>query len=159
MSVSRRKFMKSGTLTALSAGFTLSTFGLGFAQKSKQGGPTVDRKIPIKGRFPLGYYTRESFQPYIGSIFQAPNALGKMISLTLISVTAYQPQTKTKIATKTAPESDSFSLTFKTSRRLPQFTSIHKISHPALGKFDLFLTPRETGDGAIYYEAVFNRLR
>jgi uncharacterized protein DUF6916 len=159
MSVSRRKFMKSGTLTALTAGFTLSTFGLGFAQKSKQGGPSVDRKSPIKSRDPLGYYTCETFEPYIGSIFQAPNALGKMVSLTLMSVTPYQPQAKTKIATKTAAGSDSFSLTFKASKRLPQFTSIYKVSHPALGKFDLFLKPYETADGTIYYEAVFNRLR
>jgi hypothetical protein len=159
MSVSRRKFMKSGTLTALSAGLTLSSFGLGFAQKSKQGGPAVDRKLPIKDRDPLGYYTFETFEPYIGSIFQAPNALGKMVSLTLVSVTAYQPRAKTKLATRTAPASDSFSLTFKASKRLPQFTSIHKVSHPALGKFDLFLKPYEAADGTIYYEAVFNRLR
>jgi len=46
---------------------------------------------------------------------------------------------------------------FKAARPLPPFTSIHQISHPSLGKFDLFLTPREK-DGAFYYEAVFNHI-
>lgn len=173
MSVSRRKFMKSGTLSALSAGITLSTFGLGFAQKTKQEGtavdkksptvdrkiPIVDRKIPVKAGDPLGYYTIEAFEPYIGSIFQAPDALGKMVSLTLVSVTPYKPRVKNRPVTKTVvSETDSFSLTFKTTQRLPPFTSIHKMSHPALGNFDLFLKPYEK-EGTMYYEAVFNRLR
>lgn len=166
MSVSRRKFIKAGTLSALSAGITLSTFGLSFGQKTKREGTAVDkkitvvdRKIPVKAEDPLAYYKIEAFEPYIGSIFQAPNAQGKMVSLTLVSVTPYQPRAKTKLATKTVVSAtDSFSLTFKSTQRLPPFTSIHKMSHPALGNFDLFLKPYEK-EGTMYYEAVFNRLR
>jgi hypothetical protein len=47
---------------------------------------------------------------------------------------------------------------FKATSPLPEFTSIHKISHPALGQFDLFLTPRPQAGGTVYYEAVFNHL-
>jgi hypothetical protein len=47
---------------------------------------------------------------------------------------------------------------FRASRPLPPFTSIHKISHPALGKFDLFLTPHPADDGGILYEAVFSHI-
>jgi hypothetical protein len=174
MSVSRRKFIKSGTLGALSAGLTLSAFGSGFAQKTKQEGsvvdqksPNVDRKIPIVDRKipvkveqdPLAYYKIEAFEPYIGSIFQAPDAQGRMVSLTLVSVIPYQPRKKSKVASKTVVSAtDSFSLTFQSTQRLPPFTSIHKMSHPALGNFDLFLKPYEK-DGTMYYEAVFNRLR
>jgi hypothetical protein len=47
---------------------------------------------------------------------------------------------------------------FKAAGPLPQFTSIHKISHPSLGKFDLFLTPHSQEGGALLYEAVFNHI-
>ncbi len=46
---------------------------------------------------------------------------------------------------------------FQSSEELPPFTSIHRMKHPALGNFDLFLTPREK-DGEFYYEAVFNHI-
>ena len=157
MAISRRFFLKSGTLTALAAGVVLNPNRLAFGQRSMQG-TSLGYQIPIAAqKEPTYTFTRATFEPYVGGIFQAPNARGKLINLTLLSVTPYKASTKTRISSVKARETDSFSLMFEAASALPPFTSIHQVSHPALGKFDLFLTPREK-DGAFYYEAVFSHI-
>ena len=160
MAISRRFFLKSGTLTALAAGVAFSPNHLAFGQKrsvsTTAGSTNLGYQIPITAQQqPAFMFTRATFDPYVGGIFQAPDARGRLVSLTLLSATTNRP--KSKISTAQARQTDSFSLMFKAEEPLPKLTSIHKISHPALGKFDLFLTPREK-DGEFFYEAVFNHL-
>jgi len=160
MAISRRFFLKSGTLTALAAGVAFSPNNLVFGQKrtltTKQSPINFGFQIPTTAQQqPTFMFRQTTFEPYVGGIFQAPDARGNMVSLTLLSATTNK--SSAKITTGRAQETDSFSLMFKAERQLPQFTSIHKVSHPALGKFDLFLTPREK-DGTYYYEAVFNHI-
>jgi len=80
-----------------------------------------------------------------------------MVSLELISVNSYKSRGGSMVAKSKSRETRSFALTFKSSKPLQATASIHKMRHPALGKFDLFLTPGEK-DGKFYYEAVFNHL-
>jgi len=118
------------------------------------------QQIPIQAQQDaLLYFTQATFEPYVGDIFQAPNARGQLITMTLIRVEQYKMQPTTRLSTKKTAQPISFSLTFRAEARLPQFTSIHRVSHPALGEFDLFLTPRQADDGTLLYEAVFNHLR
>lgn len=155
MAISRRFFIKSGTLSAIAAGVAFSPNRLAFGQRSTQG-TSLGSKIPMAAqREPTYMFTRATFDPYVGGIFQAPDSRGKLVSLTLLSATSNQ--SSAKISTGTPVVTDSFSLMFKAARSLPPFTSIHHVSHPALGKFDLFLTPR-VKDGVFYYEAVFNHI-
>jgi hypothetical protein len=158
MAISRRLFIKSGTLTALVAGVAFSPRGLAFGQRSMQG-TSLGYQIPITAqKEPTYTFTRATFEPYVGGIFQAPNARGKLVNLTLLSVTPYKTSAKTKISSVKARETDSFSLMFKAASALPPFTSIHKVSHPALGKFDLFLTLHSQEGKELIYEAVFNHI-
>ena len=155
MAISRRFFLKSGTLTAIAAGVAFSPTHLVLGQK-RIGIASPGFEIPITAQEePTFMFTRGTFDPYVGGIFQAPDARGRMISLKLLKVTTSKPSTK--ITTARARATDSFSLMFKAERALPQFTSIHHISHPSLGTFDLFMTPREN-EGEFYYEAVFNHI-
>ncbi|HEY8189009.1 MAG TPA: hypothetical protein VIF64_23285 [Pyrinomonadaceae bacterium] len=155
MAISRRFFLKSGTLTALAAGVAFNPNSLIFGQ-TRTPKINLGYQIPITAqKQPTYMFKRTTFDPYVGGIFQAPDAQGKMISLTLLS--AKTNKSSASITTAPAIETDSFSLMFKAERQLPAFTSIHKISHPSLGTFDLFLTPREN-DGEYYYEAVFNHI-
>lgn len=157
MAMSRRFFLKTGTLTALAAGVVLSPRSLVLAQSQGNGNP--GNQIPISAQQqPAFMFTRATFDPYVGGIFQAPDASGQMINLTLLSATTNKPSAATRISTANARETDSFSLMFRAASPLPPFTSIHKISHPSLGNFDLFLTPRPQADGVVFYEAVFNHL-
>jgi uncharacterized protein DUF6916 len=159
MSLTRRRFIEAGTLAAVSTGVALSSARLAFGQNAKHASSNSDFQIPAAAQQDVtAYFTRETFEPYVGDIFQAPNARGRMVSLTLKSVDRYKTKATTKITTKAARQTESFSLMFRATQPLPQHTSIHKVSHPALGEFDLFLTPRKLDDGTYFYEAVFNRL-
>ena len=158
MSIERRRFLKTATLTALSAGLALGMGRVAIGQKRKPLDTRLGFQIPIRAQEDiLFYFTEATFRPYVNGYFEAPNSRGEMVSLKLVSVTGYKVKGGTTLTSTRAPETKSFSLMFKASERLPPFTSIHRITHPSLGKFDLFLTPREK-DGEFFYEAVFNHI-
>ena len=169
MSIARRSFLKSATMTTLSAGLALGTAYLAFGQRVTKGDNPPSRRVPVDSdNFPipieaeqdaLFYFKASTFTPYVGDIFQVPNALGEMIEIKLTSVSEYKMKARTRIATKRVRQPESFTLTFSTTERLPPFTSIHQVSHPALGKFDLFLTSHELDAGTFTYEAVFNHIQ
>ena len=158
MSVSRRKFIKSGALTALSAGFLFKTAESAFGQKKVPDRPVLKFDVPYEAQQnPILYYDRATFEPYIGGIFIGRDARGRAIELRLLSVTEYKPNLRVRITTGATRRTDTFFLTFNASSALPPFTSIHVIEHAVLGKFDLFLQ-RSGGDGQIIYQAVINHL-
>lgn len=162
MSLERRRFLKSATLTAVSAGLALGLGRTVMGQKKWQPvEKSIGYQIPIKAQEdPLFHFTEATFRPYVNDIFQAPDGSGEMVTLRLVGVNGYKPKANSMVTTARAAkprETKSFSLMFKAEKELPPFTSIHKVRHPALGKFDLFLTPREV-DGEFFYEAVFNHL-
>lgn len=155
--LSRRTFLRSGTLTALSLTLAVGTGRLAFGQSLKRSRPALDFQVPDQTRqVPLFYYTQSAFESYLGSTFTTMGARGGVVSLTLVSVTGYKPSPKTRLMTTNARASECFSLSFNASGKLPAFTTIHTLSHDALGKIDLFLTERKTESGGIFYEAVIN---
>ena len=159
MSLSRRNFLKSGALTALSAGCLLSSFSSVLGQGLKHSTPVSSPGAPRKiRRGLLGYYRKSAFEPYVGSTFRVNTGWGRTIDLTLANVSEYRPHPDTRITLAEQPETESFSLLFKSSERLPEFSAIHSLDHDALGRFDLFLGYNKLEDGTILYEAVFNRL-
>ena len=160
MPISRRFFLKQGSLTALTAGLAVGASGLAFGQKSRQISPATASTdgIPYQAqKDPLFYYTRAAFDPCVGSVFQANGADGKVVELTLLSVTGYTADPKTRLTTGKPRQTDCFSLMFKASGKLPSFSSIPALYHPVLGKLEMFLTLREVR-GEIFYEAVINHL-
>jgi hypothetical protein len=157
MTISRRFFLKSGSLTAVAAAVALSPNARIFGQNRTQS-TSSGYQIPISAQQePTYMFRKSSFDPYVGGIFQAPDAQGRMVNLTLLSATTNKPSANTKISTVKSIETESFSLMFEAARALPEFTSIHQVSHPSLGTFDLFLTPHSQGI-PLRYEAVFNHI-
>jgi|RhiMethySRZTD1v2_1073278.scaffolds.fasta_scaffold10768_5 uncharacterized protein DUF6916 len=149
---SRRAFLRDGLCSALSVGLLLAGSRVGFGQD-----PKTPTEIPIEAqKDPVFKFVEETFKPYVNGIFTAPNARGEKIELRLVELIPYKASTK--LTSRSVP-SKSFTLVFKASGELPPFTSIHTISHPALGEFDLFLTKRKNDDGDIFYEAVINHLQ
>ena len=159
MSVSRRKFIKSGALTVLSAGLIFRVGESAFGQTKTARRPISTMEIPHEAQQnPIIYYNRAAFEPYVGGIFVARDARGRTIELKLLRVTEFKPNSRAKITSAENRETEAFSLTFDASRSLPEFTSIHVIEHPVLGKFDLFL--QRSGDNSqLRYQAVINHLR
>lgn len=159
MSVSRRKFIKSGALTALSAGLIFKAGESAFGQKKTPQRPILKFEVPYEAQQnPILYYDRATFEPYVGGTFIGRDARGRTIELKLLRVTEYKPNSRTRITSGGSRETESFALTFNASRSLPEFTSIHVIEHAVLGKFDLFLQ-RSGDNGQILYHAVINHLR
>jgi len=158
MPISRRFFMKSGTLTALSASLVYGSGGIAFGQKPQPKQTTMVDEIPLEARHdPLLYYTRAAFDPCVGSVFQTTGANGRLVELTLLSVTEYKTKPTTKITTGKPRATDSFSLMFKASGKLPSFSQIPTLTHSVLGKLDMSLSERVV-NGEIFYEAVINHL-
>jgi hypothetical protein len=148
MTMPRRTFLRDAFRSTLSVGLVLAAARAGFGQKST-GVPLEAQKDPVFS------FTTLTFEPYVGDIFTTPNARGEAIELKLVKLQKHEP---TNRLTKLARATKSFSLQFKASDELPPFTSIYTISHPALGKFDLFLTRRKTDEGDLFYEAVINHV-
>ena len=148
MTIPRRSFLRDAFRSTLSVGLVIAAARAGFGQKSA-GVPLEAQKDPVFS------FTSLTFEPYVGDIFTTPNARGEAIELKLVKLKKLET---TNRLTKLARPCKSFSLQFKASDELPPFTSIYTISHPALGKFDLFLTRRKTDEGELFYEAVINHV-
>jgi len=115
------------------------------------------RDVPAEAQQnPVFLFTAATFANYVGDIFHTPNARGESIELRLDHIDKYEAQNR---LTSKAQPTESFSLRFKASAELPPLTSIYKISHPRLGKFDLFLTRYKTDNDGLFYEAVINHIQ
>lgn len=149
MTMLRRTFLRDVSRSAIAAGFLLAGARASLAQTST-GLPVAAQQDPVF------LFTADTFAPYVGDIFEGRNARGESIELRLDRVNRYKAK---NTVTPLDRPTQSFSLLFKASAELPPLTSIHKISHPRLGKFDLFLTRHKSEKNELLYEAVFNRLQ
>lgn len=147
MSISRRKFLRAGTLVALSAAFPISVFGQN--RKENDGNPVDQLSTQAD---PLAHYTRSAFSSYLNSIFQLYTGYS-VVEVALVEVKDLLPAVATP-----ANGSECFSLLFRGgSVALPQNT--YRIDHPSLGRFQLFLVPGSPDDvGAQSYVAIINRV-
>ena len=96
MSVSRRKFIKSGALTALSAGVIFMAAESAFGQKKAPRRPISKFDVPYEAQQnPILYYDRATFEPYIGGTFIGRDARGRTVELKLLRVTEFKPTSAT----------------------------------------------------------------
>ncbi len=166
MSITRRKFLKAGTLVALTAAIPLRVIGQQ-PRKVNDGNP-IDQSKDVAAD-PLSTYTVSTFSSYLNSIFRLYTGYST-IDVALVEVKDLMPGAAT---TQTGAEcfsllfrggsvaqtgAECFSLLFRGgSVALPQNT--YKIEHPSLGTFPLFLVPGKPDDnGAQSFVAIINRL-
>ena len=149
MSITRRKFLKAGTLLALSLGAPLN---LVFGQQGNKGGdgnPFDAQDMPAD---PLAHYNRSAFVSYLNSIFRLYTGYST-IEVALVEVKDLAPDPAAAATGK-----ECFSLLFRggtTALRQNTYT----IDHPSLGRFQLFLVPGAPDDnGAQSFLAIINRL-
>jgi len=146
MSISRRKFLRAGTLVALAAALPIGVFGQN--RKERDGNPSDQLATPD----PLVNYNRAAFTSYLNSIFQ----LYTGTSVVEVALTEVKDQLPAGVPATNGREC--FSLLFRGgSVALPQNTYL--VKHPSLGTFLLFLVPGGPDDnGAQSYVATINRL-
>jgi hypothetical protein len=140
MSISRRIFIKAGTLTAIAAGISLKPALFVLAQ---------GQIAPISD--PLSNYTQATFEQYVNSIF----TLRRFVTVEVV-LEKVEDTLSPKVSR--AGGRESFTLHFRGGgTALRQDTYV--LDHPALGTFSLFLVPSGADEnGAQGYVAVINRL-
>lgn len=145
MAVSRRIFIKAGTLAAVAAGVFLKPGVLALGQDlvDQIGAPAVTD--------PLANYNQATFAQYVNSIF-------RLRGPAVVDVTLTKVEDTLPVKTSRAGGRESFALFFRGgSVQLPQNTYI--VEHAALGTFQLFLVPGGADEnGAQAYTAIINRL-
>jgi hypothetical protein len=158
MSVSRRIFLRSGAACALTVGALYKSPLAAFGQSGARSNPHVDFQLPYEATTnPVFYFTRATFDPYVGGVFSAPGVAGRNVQLTLVGISSYAPASATKLMTRPARRTDCFSLQFRATGQLRQLSTTHNMEHGALGKFDIFMKETEV-NGELFYEAVINHV-
>ncbi len=148
MSLSRRKFLRAGTLIAISAGFPLRTV---VAETLSQ----PSSLLPTNSRLNAGLYlNRETFSRYLNTKFSFSHEAVEGVAVKLIEVNDLTPKT----ARPAAAGKECFALVFIGSHNAPLRQETYTVTHESLGKFDMLVVPIARNRKGVYYEAVFNRL-
>jgi hypothetical protein len=145
MSVSRRRFLKSGAIVSAALVLKPATFALG--QNSRSARSVNPHSAHL--------YNREMFERHVGDVFRV-RAGKQMINLKLVALENVAPASR-GITTGRNIRTDCFSLRFHASKPLLASAGMHQLSHEKLGKFDLFLTQSSTGS-KITQTAIVNHL-
>jgi hypothetical protein len=157
MSVSRRKFLRAGTMIALSATLPLSLATFAAGQKQRKDVSKIPDQLSslpaASQKNPLFYFTRQTFVPYVNSIFKVNSELLAEIVLIEVKET---PLVVDKRSTR-IPTGENFTLTFRGPNRTRFEQNTYTVEHAALGKFELFLVPTGLPSSEQLYVAVINR--
>ena len=127
MSVSRRRFLRSGALGGLAAGLILKSSSFAFGHDANQ---SVDHAAGFD-------YSRANFEPHVGSTFRLHQGNQKL-DLTLVNLTDYQERSRAARSLR-SKNTECFVLSFRAPKNLSH-ASTYQLEHPKLGKFDLFMT-------------------
>ena len=134
MSVSRRKFLRSGAVVSAALVLKPSTFVFGNDAITSN---SAIRNKQTENQF----YTREMFEPYVGDTFRV--RVGKqVVDLKLVDLTNEKPAC--------------FSMRFEASKPLPR-TTLHTLNHSKLGNFDLFMV-QSKGRAKFLQTAIVNHV-
>jgi hypothetical protein len=147
MVVSRRSFLKRGSLVLLATGISLGSADRIFAHD------TDFKYEPVQDDDPAPFnYSKATFEPYVGNVFRIfyPDS-SNAVTTTLVSVTDIGP-----VPDKKDKARECFMLKFRGTETLPQNT--YWIEHAQLGRFQLFLVPGGKNKQGTYHQAVINRL-
>jgi hypothetical protein len=146
MSLSRRKFLRAGTLVAISAGIPLKTLVASTISQPSS-------FLPTNHQLNAGsYLTRESFSRHLNTKFSFSLKGLQGVSVKLIEVNDLTPKT---MATS---GKECFAVVFIGPRNAPLRQETYAVTHESLGKFDMLVVPIASHPEGVYYEAIFNRL-
>jgi hypothetical protein len=146
MSLSRRKFLRAGTLVAVSAGIPMKTLVAStFGQPSSF--------LPTNNRLNAGsFLSRESFSRQLNTKFSFGHKEVEGVSVKLIEVNDLTPKTMA------ASGRECFGVVFLGPRNAPLGQETYTVTHESMGRFAMLVVPTASRREGVYYEAIFNRL-
>jgi hypothetical protein len=159
MALSRRKFLKAGTLVALSAAAPLGLTGVAFGKQvsgpsySPAGFPLPKGSTPN----PVFSFRKSTFSSYLNTVFQLRGDGPDVINAKLIRIADAGPDEGRQADHASGKEC--FSLAFRASGNQPLRQRTYIVEHSVLGTFPLFLTHSSGRAGGHHYEAIINHRR
>lgn len=157
MPISRRIFLRAGTMVVLGAAAQSKLAKVVVGQKSSGGRveTVTGFRVPAASMDdPLTYYTKSTFLAHLNSKFLLRQGDSSSSVVTLVEVVDFAP-TQLKVAAQVGNR-ECFSLVFSGVKQLPQDT--YTVEHGALGTFKLLLVPSGKPGGVWQWDAVINRL-
>ena len=148
MSISRRKFIKAGTMLGVAAAMPLSAATLALGQKA--GPPPPAAGSGVSPGDVLSRLKQEDFVRYLNTSFSIRLSAKIAWKVDLYKVTENKAGTIQGL--------HNFSIFFRGSHDNFLRQNTYRFEHPQLGSFDLFIGPAGTSGNLKQYEAVFNRL-
>lgn len=161
MSTSRRVFLRTATMVALSAAAHSKLADAAFGQKSVGGSlsTVTGFRVPDESlNDPLTYYTKSTFMAHLNSKFRLRQGDSGSWVVTLAKVDDFVPppgKLPDEVAAQVG-DRECFGLVFSGVNRLPQGN--YTVEHGALGTFQLLLVPSGGLGGVLQWDAVINRL-
>jgi hypothetical protein len=146
MSLSRRKFLRAGTLVALAAGIPTKTLIARTISQPSSFLPTI-RQLDTGS-----YLNLESFSRYLNTRFSFAHEELQGLSVKLIEVNDLTPKAMATYG------KECFGLVFIGPRNAPLRQETYAVTHESLGNFDMLVVPIASKREGVYYEAIFNRL-
>lgn len=162
MNISRRSFLRVGSISALLAGLNFGTARLAFGQDGRapaaEGGFAVPYEAKTDSAF---YFTPDTFSQYLNSTFRLSRGKGMAaFDATLVAVSdlRLKSQAKARAFKSKVYDGQCFSLTFRAGELDTVSQGTMKLSHPALGGFSLFVVPGPPSEDGTHYQAVINHI-
>lgn len=158
MKLSRRTFLRAGSVTSLAVLFSGRFSPMAFAQQAAgpKLGSGVGTPIP-KEVFSDTLYkiTRMMFTENLGTRFTFRLGGVKLTDMPLIAVYNLNPPFVKSDGTTSR---ECFSIVFQGPASIPLRQGTYTVAHSTLGTFDLFIVPGARNGTALHYEAVINRV-
>jgi len=156
MAISRRHFLKTGTIVGLSAALPLSALEVlaGQQRQVEPVGSTLAGRTRLEITRSL---SKEMFAALLNTKFRVQMGASEMGEMELIKVSEIKLASRT-VSLETARQ-DCFTVLFRGPRETSLGQNTYQIEHGQIGHFDLFLVPAGADEGGQLYQATFNRLQ
>ncbi|MDQ3919755.1 MAG: hypothetical protein M3348_14910 [Acidobacteriota bacterium] len=161
MNISRRSFLRVGSISALLAGMNLSAARLVFGQSKGETSGRGLAAVPYEAKAePAFYFTPDTFSQYLNSTFRVSRGKGVAFDATLIAVSdlRVKSQAKAREFKSKVYDGQCFSLTFRAGETDTVSQGTLKFSHAALGRFSLFVVPGASSAEGTNYGAIVNHI-
>jgi len=163
VAVSRRKFLKTGTLVGLSVVIPSKSLARSLRQQASADQAEL-HKVPVENQTDqLNSFNEETFSQHLNTEFQIYTSPLTAINMELIQVKRWEVPSDKQADVPTRPAKsravDCFSVIFRGPRQIVLVSGTYKVTHAQMGAFDLFISPVNDSKKERLYQAVFNRLR
>jgi len=150
MAVSRRKFLKAGSLVILAAGIPLKVVA------GKSPDPLGTKALHASYFGPSELLTQATLSAQLNTMFRVAQDGSQVVKIELTEVNDLRTAAVKKSTAMAGKEC--FSLIFIGPSHTPLRQDTYAVEHSALGNFSVLLVPVGQNRQGLIYEAVFNRL-